>query len=70
MPEDPPSTAVIRFAGQRAAGLAASFLEQLKQSDVPQSHWDEVLQWLTHLLQEELNIQGAMGDGGDDAAGG
>lgn len=60
MQDDPPSTAVIRFAGQRAAGLAASFLEQLKQSDVPPSHWEEVLHWLSHLLNDELNVRGVI----------
>lgn len=47
-----PSMPAMRFAGLRAAGLAAQFFEMLKLSDVPKENWEEVANRLLQFIEQ------------------
>lgn len=49
----------ILFAGRRAEGMAHALAQVLFASDIPPSHWDEVVERLKELTEREAASRSA-----------
>lgn len=54
---EPSSHAALRLAALRAKGLAVELMTHMERSDVPPLHWEEVLSWLSYLVEQKREHQ-------------